>query len=54
MSGQDNLDLEGLWARDKKYDFRRQDQVRVFVRTDRTEILPELEQVLHLLTKNSH
>jgi transcription-repair coupling factor (superfamily II helicase) len=56
MSGQgQSLDLEGLWARDKKkYDFRRQDRVRVFVRTDRTEILPELEQVLHLLTKNSH
>lgn len=50
-----SLDLEALWARDKKkYDFRRQDRIRVYVRANQEEILPELEQVLHLLTKNSH
>lgn len=46
--------LEDLWGRNKnKYDFRRQDRVRVFVKTNKEEILPELEQVLHLLSKQA-
>jgi transcription-repair coupling factor (superfamily II helicase) len=47
--------LEDLRVRDKnKYDFRRQDRVRVYLRVNHEEILPELEQVLHLLTKIGH
>lgn len=47
--------LQEIWAHNKKkYNFRFQEKLQVFLKTQKDDILPELEQLLHLLTKNCH
>lgn len=48
-------DMQAMWSRNRgKYDFRRQEKLTVSVRSKKEDILAELEQALHLLTKNCH
>ena len=47
--------LQIIWSQHKgKYDFRNPKQLTVFLKTDKKSMIPDLEQLLHILTKNCH
>lgn len=47
--------MQDIWSKHRnKYDFRKKTTLNVFLKTNKNEVLPDIEKLLYLLTKNCH